>query len=67
MELKTTVKCNKTLKHDNGEISFIKGNTYSGRICNILENLKVTDEQGDDHNEECTACNHCVRPGCGQN
>ena len=49
MELKTTVKCNKTLKHDNGETSFIKGNTYSGRICNMLENLTVTDEQGDDH------------------
>jgi hypothetical protein len=45
MELQTTVKCNKTLKHENGSISFIKNKNYSGRICNVLENLMVIDEK----------------------
>lgn len=49
IQLRTTVKCNKTLKHRDGTTSFIKGNTYSGRICNVIENLTVTDEQGDPH------------------
>ena len=48
-QLMTTVKCNKTLKHRDGSISFIKGNEYSGRICNVLENLIVTNEQGQQH------------------
>jgi hypothetical protein len=49
MGLQTTVKCNKTLKHADGSTSFIKGNTYTGNICNVLENLKVKNEQGEDH------------------
>lgn len=48
--LTTTVKCNKTLKHPNSPSpDFIKGNTYTGRICNVLENLTVTNEHGEPH------------------
>jgi hypothetical protein len=49
MQLKTTVKCNKTLKHSDGTESFTKGKTYSGNICNVIENLTVTNNQGEDH------------------
>ena len=49
MELKTTVKCNKTLFHEDGSESFTKGNEYSGRIFNIMENLTVTNDQGNSH------------------
>lgn len=52
-EFKTTVKCNKTLKHNDGTISFIKGKTYSGQICNMLENLKVINEQNEEHRLGC--------------
>ena len=48
--MKTTVKCNKTLKYpSDNSISFIKGNTYEGNICNVLENLTVINEQGEPH------------------
>lgn len=49
MELKTTVKCNKTLKHADGTEFFTKGEIYSGRICNVIENLTVTNNQGEQH------------------
>lgn len=49
MELKTTVKCNKTLFHADGTESFTKGNEYSGHICNVIENLIVTNNQGEQH------------------
>jgi len=45
----TTVKCKKTLTHYDGTISFVKGNNYTGNICNVLENLHVTNEQGEPH------------------
>ncbi len=45
MELKTTVKCNKTLFHEDGSESFTKGNEYSGHICNVMENLIVIDKK----------------------
>jgi hypothetical protein len=47
--MKTIVKCNKNLKHSDGTISFLKGNEYSGNTCNVIENLIVTNEQGDLH------------------
>jgi len=47
--LTTTVKCNKTLIHGDGTESFTKGETYSGAICNVLENLSVTNNQGEPH------------------
>ena len=49
MELKTTVKCNKTLFHEDGSESFTKGNEYSGHICNAIENLIVINNQGELH------------------
>lgn len=49
MKLKTTIRCNKTLIHSDGTTSFIKGNTYSGDTCNMLEKLIVTNEQGNNH------------------
>jgi hypothetical protein len=49
MELKTIVKCNKSLKHSDGTESFTKGNEYSGRICNVIANLTVTNNQGQPH------------------
>ena len=47
--LYTTVLCNKTLTHRDGTVSFIKGNIYKGNKCNVLENLSVKNEQGEDH------------------
>lgn len=55
MILQTTVLCNKTLRHKDGTKSFIKGNTYTGRICNVLENLTVKNEQGESHSLGCWA------------
>ena len=49
MELKTTVKCNKTLFHKDCSESFTKGNEYSGRICNVIANLTVINNQGELH------------------
>jgi len=49
MELKTTVKCNKTLFHNDGTESFTKGYEYYGRICNVIENLTVKNNQGEEH------------------
>ena len=48
-ELKTVVVCNKTLVHADGSTYFTKGKEYSGRICNIMENLTVTNDQGNSH------------------
>lgn len=45
----TKVKCNKTLKHGDGTESFTKGQIYEGRICNVLENLEVKNNQGQPH------------------
>lgn len=47
--LKTTVRCNKTLKHADGTVSFSKGVEYSGRICNVIANLTVINNQGELH------------------
>jgi len=47
--MKTIVKCNKNLFHADGTQSFTKGQTYEGNICNVLENLTVTNDQGEPH------------------
>ena len=48
--MKTTVKCLKTLKHPQSQKpDFIKGNTYEGNICNVLENLTVTNDNKEPH------------------
>jgi len=47
--MKTTIKCKKTLFHTDGSESFTKGKEYSGHICNVLENLMVTNNQGETH------------------
>ena len=46
--LLTTVECKKTLTDIDGQV-FTKGNTYEGRICNVLENLTVTNDLGQPH------------------
>lgn len=46
--LETTVKCNKNLSDNDGQ-QFTKGNIYKGRICNVLENLQVTNDSGEPH------------------
>jgi len=48
-QLKTKVKCNKNLFHRDGTKSFTKGNEYEGNICNVIENLIVTNDQGEPH------------------
>lgn len=48
-QLITVVKCDKTLVHSDGTTSFTKGQIYSGNICNVLENLKVKNDLGQDH------------------
>lgn len=48
-ELKTYVQCTKDLYHNDGTKSFSKGVTYSGHICNVIENLEVTNNQGEPH------------------
>jgi hypothetical protein len=48
-QLKTTVKCAKDLFHADGSKSFSKGQTYEGNICNVTENLTVTNDQGEPH------------------
>jgi len=53
--MKTIVKCNKTLNYPDGTTSFTKGNTYEGNICNVLENLTVTNNQGELHKLGCWA------------
>jgi len=47
--MKTRVKCNKNLVHRDGTQSFTKGLIYEGNICNVLENLKVINNQGEPH------------------
>lgn len=47
-DLTTTVKCTRTLYDKDGQV-FTKGNHYSGRICNVLENLTVTNDLGQQH------------------
>jgi hypothetical protein len=49
MSLKTRVKCNKNLVHSDGTQSFTKGQIYEGNICNVLENLRVTNNQNEPH------------------
>ncbi len=46
--LNTKVKCNKTLHDHDGQV-FTKGKEYEGRICNVLENLKVTNDLRQEH------------------
>lgn len=46
--LKTIVKCNKNLSDLDGQ-QFTKGETYEGHICNVLENLTVTNDNGEKH------------------
>lgn len=48
-QLKTIVKCKKNLFHRDGTQSFTKGQEYEGNICNVLENLTVTNDQGEQH------------------
>ena len=48
-ELKTRVRCKKDLYHNDGTKSFSKGSEYEGNICNVLENLTVTNDQGQPH------------------
>lgn len=47
--MKTRVKCKKDLYHNDGTKSFTKGQEYEGNICNVLENLTVKNDQGEDH------------------
>lgn len=47
-QLKTKVKCNKTLFDRDGQV-FTKGQEYQGNICNVLENLEVTNDLGQPH------------------
>ena len=47
-QLITKVKCNKTLHDRDGQV-FTKGKEYQGNICNILENLTVTNDLGQPH------------------
>lgn len=47
--MKTVVRCNKTLIHGDGSESFTKGQIYMGQSANVLESLKVKDNQGCDH------------------
>jgi hypothetical protein len=47
-QLKTKVKCNKTLRDKDGQV-FTKGNIYEGDICNVLENLRVINDLGQEH------------------
>lgn len=47
-QLKTKVKCNKTLHDHDGQV-FTKGKEYEGNICNVLENLTVTNDIGQAH------------------
>jgi len=53
--METIVKCKKDLYHNDGTKSFTKGETYKGRICNVLENLNVTNNQGEIHQLGCWA------------
>lgn len=48
-QLKTKVKCKKDLFHLDGTKSFSKGFEYEGNICNVIENLTVKNDQGEDH------------------
>ena len=48
-QLKTVVRCNKDLYHSDGSKSFSKGQEYSGNICNVIANLHVTNNQGEEH------------------
>lgn len=48
-ELKTKVKCNKDLFHNDGTKSFTQGFQYQGNICNVIENLTVINDQGEPH------------------
>ena len=48
-QLKTKVKCNKDLFHNDGTKSFSKGQQYEGNICNVMENLTVTNDQEEPH------------------
>jgi len=48
-QLKTRVKCKKDLFHSDGSKSFTKGEVYEGNICNVLENLRVENDQGEPH------------------
>ncbi len=47
--IQTKVKCKKDLIHSDGSQCFTKGKTYQGNICNILENLTVTNNNGEKH------------------
>jgi len=47
-QLTTKVKCKKTLHDQDGQV-FTKGETYEGNICNVLENLKVINDLGQEH------------------
>lgn len=53
--METIVKCKKNLYHADGSKSFTKGQIYTGRICNMLENLTVTNNQGEPHKLGCWA------------
>jgi hypothetical protein len=47
-QLKTRVKCKKDYRDRDGQC-FTKGKEYEGNICNVLENLQVTNDLGQDH------------------
>lgn len=46
--LTTKVKCKKDYFDKDGQC-FTKGKEYEGRICNVLENLRVKNDLGQDH------------------
>jgi len=46
---KTTVKCNKNLFHGDRTESFTKGEEYTGQTSNVLDNMKVINNQGEKH------------------
>jgi hypothetical protein len=45
----TKVKCKKDLYHLDGTKSFSKGFEYEGNTPNIMENLTLTNDQGERH------------------
>jgi len=53
--METIVLCKKDLFHDDKTKSFTKGVEYRGHICNVLENLQVTNNQGEPHVLGCWA------------
>ena len=47
-QLKTKVECTKNYRDKDGQC-FTKGKVYEGNICNVLENLQVKNDLGQDH------------------